>query len=154
MQVTTVADARNARSASTDAAAPACTLRCNLMDIAYRRRVAASVARIPRGAPVQPTVQTLLDRSELALTLLTPAGDLPAGALDAPVLWAHTSDLVDPTPFLDAGHMLLTTGTQFEAGGAGAGAVDAGGTGGIGQADFAEAYVRHLREAGIAALGF
>ncbi|MDR6905332.1 purine catabolism regulator [Agromyces sp. 3263] len=97
---------------------------------------------------MQPTVQTLLDRSELALTLLTPASDLPPGALDAPVLWAHTSDLADPTPFLDAGHMLLTTGTQFEAGEAG------GGAGGVGQADFAEAYVRRLREAGIAALGF
>ena len=64
---------------------------------------------------MQPTVQTLLDRPELALSLLTPAPDLPAGALAAPIAWAHSSDLADPTPFLDAGHVLLTTGTQFEA---------------------------------------
>ena len=75
-----MADAPNARSDATDAAAPACTLRCILLDIAYRRRVAASVARPPRGAPVQPTVQTLLDRPELALSLLTPAPDLALGA--------------------------------------------------------------------------
>ena len=29
------------------------------------------------------------------------------------MVWAHSSDLADPTPFLDAGHVLLTTGTQF-----------------------------------------
>jgi PucR family transcriptional regulator, purine catabolism regulatory protein len=88
---------------------------------------------------VQPTVQTLLDRPELALTLLTPADALPAAALAAPVTWAHSSDLADPTPFLDAGHVLLTTGTQFEA------APDAA---------FAADYVRRLRETGITALGF
>ncbi|RXZ72610.1 PucR family transcriptional regulator [Agromyces albus] len=88
---------------------------------------------------MQPTVQTLLDRPELALTLLTPADRLAAGALAAPVTWAHSSDLADPTPFLDAGHVLLTTGTQFEA--------DAGAT-------FADAYVERLRKKGIAALGF
>ncbi|MBT2500644.1 PucR family transcriptional regulator ligand-binding domain-containing protein [Agromyces sp. ISL-38] len=90
---------------------------------------------------MQPTVQTLLDRPELALTLLTPADRLGAGALAAPVTWAHSSDLPDPTPFLDAGHVLLTTGTQFEAD-AGAGA------------EFADAYVGRLRATGIAALGF
>ena len=88
---------------------------------------------------MQPTVQTMLDRPELALTLLTPADVLPAAALAAPVAWAHSSDLADPTPFLDAGHVLLTTGTQFEA------APDAA---------FAADYVRRLRETGIAALGF
>ena len=93
---------------------------------------------------MQPTVQTLLDRPELALSLLTPAPDLPAGALAAPIAWAHSSDLADPTPFLDAGHVLLTTGTQFEA--------DAEAR--ESEAEFAEAYVRRLRDAGIAALGF
>ncbi|MDQ0573962.1 PucR family transcriptional regulator [Agromyces albus] len=88
---------------------------------------------------MKPTVQTLLDRPELALTLLTPADRLAAGALAAPVTWAHSSDLADPTPFLDSGHVLLTTGTQFEA--------DAGAT-------FADAYVGRLRKTGIAALGF
>ena len=93
---------------------------------------------------MQPTVQTLLDRPELALSLLTPAPDLPAGALAAPIAWAHSSDLADPTPFLDAGHVLLTTGTQFEADDE---ARDS-------EAAFAEAYVRRLRDGGIAALGF
>ncbi|WP_022891404.1 PucR family transcriptional regulator [Agromyces subbeticus] len=88
---------------------------------------------------MQPTVQTLLDRSELGLGLLTPAATLPDGALAAPVVWAHSSDLADPAPFLDAGHVLLTTGTQF---------------GDDADAGFAEDYVRRLRETGVAALGF
>jgi hypothetical protein len=58
---------------------------------------------------VKPTVQTLLDHAELALTLLTPADALPDPALTASVTWAHSSDLADPTPFLDAGHVLLTS---------------------------------------------
>lgn len=89
---------------------------------------------------MKPTVQTLLDRSDLALTLLSPAAGLPAEALAAQVSWAHSSDLADPTPFLDAGHVLLTTGTQF-----GDGADDPG---------FASDYVTRLRERGVAALGF
>ncbi|GAA1782726.1 PucR family transcriptional regulator [Agromyces lapidis] len=90
---------------------------------------------------MKPTVQTLLDRPELGLGLLTPAVALPDGALDAPVVWAHSSDLADPTPFLDAGHVLLTTGTQFADGAAA-------------DAEFAESFVQRLRERGIAALGF
>jgi purine catabolism regulator len=91
---------------------------------------------------MQPTVRTLLDRPELGLTLLTPLESLPPEALDAAVVWAHSSDLADPAPFLDAGHVLLTTGTQFER----ADAAE--------EADFADAYVRRLIETGIAALGF
>ena len=53
-------------------------------------------------------------------------------ALTAPVSWIHSSDLVDPTPFLDAGQVVLTTGTQFSAGTT---------------ADF-ERYVVRLREQG------
>lgn len=88
---------------------------------------------------MKPTVQALLDSPELTLTLLTPADALPAGALTANVNWAHSSDLADPTPFLDAGHVLLTTGTQFERD------ADRG---------FAVDYVQRLHETGIAALGF
>lgn len=91
---------------------------------------------------MKPTVQTLLDRPELALALLSRVSDLPPAELRAPVTWAHSSDLADPTPFLDAGHVLLTTGTQFEAGTAGTAAA------------FADEYVRRLRATGIAALGF
>lgn len=92
---------------------------------------------------MQPTVQTLLDRPELALGLLTPAVDLPPEALAAPVVWAHSSDLADPAPFLDAGQVLLTTGTQFEHDDARADA-----------AGFAHAYVQRLRDRGVSALGF
>ncbi|NYG22176.1 purine catabolism regulator [Agromyces hippuratus] len=88
---------------------------------------------------MQPTVQTLLDRPELALGLLTAPSGLPDGALAARVVWAHSSDLADPTPFLDAGHVLLTTGTQF---------------GDDAEAGFAAAYVERLRQTGVAALGF
>ncbi|WP_246150223.1 PucR family transcriptional regulator [Agromyces intestinalis] len=80
-------------------------------------------------------MQTLLDRRELALGLLVP-GD-PA-AREAPVRWAHSSDLPDPTPFLGAGQVLLTTGTQFD------GASDG----------FATEYVARLVEAGVVGLGF
>src|SRR5690349_975926 len=90
---------------------------------------------------MQPTVRTLLDRPELGLKLLTPPDALPPEALDATIAWAHSSDLVAPAPFLDAGHVLLTTGTQFERAEAD-------------EPDFADAYVRRLLETGIAALGF
>ncbi len=93
---------------------------------------------------MQPTVQTLLDSRELGLTLLTRPDELPADALAATVTWVHSSDLADPTPFLDEGHVLLTTGTQF------GGDAD----GGESDAAFADAYVGRLRETGIAALGF
>ena len=99
---------------------------------------------------MKPTVQTLLDRADLALGLLTPADALAPGALETPVVWAHTSDLPDPTPFLDAGHVLLTTGTQF---GDASGGADASAATSDDDA-FADAYVRRLREAGVAALGF
>jgi len=89
-----------------------------------------------------PTLRTLLASDELALRLLIDEAALPAGALDAPVPWAHSSDLLDPAPFLDPGHVLLTTGTQF---GADAGHDDPERFG---------AYVERLHNAGVAALGF
>ncbi|GGI44638.1 purine catabolism regulator [Agromyces flavus] len=91
---------------------------------------------------MKPTVRTLLDRDDLALTLRTDAASLPDGALDTAVPWVHSSDLDDPAPFLERGQVLLTTGTQF---GTDAGRDD--------PAAF-DAYVARLREAGIAALGF
>lgn len=100
---------------------------------------------------MKPTVQTLLDRSELGLGLLTPEGALAPGALETQVVWAHSSDLPDPTPFLDAGHVLLTTGTQF-GDSASDGAAATGGASDDGA--FADSYVRRLRETGVAALGY
>ena len=91
---------------------------------------------------MKPTVRTLLERGDLALTPLVGEPDLPAGALDAPVPWVHSSDLEDPAPFLEPGQVLLTTGTQFGAD-----------TGHDDPAVF-DAYVARLAGAGLAALGF
>ncbi|MGO1319502.1 MAG: PucR family transcriptional regulator ligand-binding domain-containing protein [Galactobacter sp.] len=46
---------------------------------------------------------------------LRPVDDpnLPEQAWDSPVSWVHSSDLMDPSPFLEPGIVLLTTGTQF-----------------------------------------
>ena len=46
---------------------------------------------------------------DLELELL--AGD---DAADAPVRWVHISELLDPTPWLSGGELLLTTGMQLE----------------------------------------
>jgi purine catabolism regulator len=83
---------------------------------------------------MHPTIRALLAESPLRLTLLERGAD---GALDLAVSWAHGSDLPDPTPFLDAGQILLTTGTQFLDGVAAP-----------------PDYVERLARAGIAGLGF
>jgi purine catabolism regulatory family protein/PucR-like helix-turn-helix protein len=75
---------------------------------------------------------TLLADRPLGLRLL-------AGREGTEVGWAHSSDLLDPTPFLEVDNLLLTTGTQFAAD-APAGAYDD--------------YVARLRAVGVAALGF
>ncbi len=59
-------------------------------------------------------------------------------ALDRPLLWAHSSDLPDPTPWLDTGGLLLTDGVQFS----GASATDA------------RSYVDRLVAQSVLALGF
>jgi PucR family transcriptional regulator, purine catabolism regulatory protein len=51
------------------------------------------------------TVATLLGTPSLSLTLHT-----RAAAVDRPVSWVHVSELPDPTPFLEGGELLLTTG--------------------------------------------
>jgi purine catabolism regulator len=87
-----------------------------------------------------PTLRALLARTALHLRLATPEDDLDPGALDSPVRWVHSTDLSDPTPFLSEGLVLLTTGTQFVS------SAD--------DADVYDAYVRRLRDRGVAALGF
>jgi purine catabolism regulator len=80
------------------------------------------------------TVSTreLLQSSELSLQLL--AGERNA---DRPIRWVHVSELDDPTPWLQGGELLLTTGM------------------GIGSTPAKQrAYVRRLSEAGLAGLGF
>ncbi|MBP2476375.1 purine catabolism regulator [Crossiella equi] len=51
------------------------------------------------------TLRDLLAQPELDLRLL--AGE---AGLDRPLPWAHVSELTDPTPFLEGGELLLTTG--------------------------------------------
>lgn len=59
------------------------------------------------GAPVPLTLRELLDDPGLGLALV--AGR--AGLEDrGPVRWAHISDTPDPTPWLEGGELLLTTG--------------------------------------------
>lgn len=98
-----------------------------------------------------PTLRSLLTNTELALTLRTAEHALPAEALDTPIEWVHSSDLADPTPFLSPGQVLLSTGTQFETGATASG---------LGRESdnpdpaLVFAYVRRLRDAGVAGLGF
>ncbi|QHC59868.1 PucR family transcriptional regulator [Rathayibacter sp. VKM Ac-2760] len=88
------------------------------------------------------TVRDLL--AEPAFRLHVLAGVHDEAALDAPLVWAHSSDLIDPTPWLESGQLLLTDGVHFSS---------EQGTGEQG-ADFSEAYVARLRGRGIRALGF
>ncbi|GAB3615638.1 PucR family transcriptional regulator [Okibacterium endophyticum] len=44
---------------------------------------------------------------------LRPRTQIDAASLDRPIVWAHSSDLIDPTPWLEAGQLLLTDGAQF-----------------------------------------
>lgn len=93
----------------------------------------------------------LLRQFELDLVLLTnttaenTGGRAPLGGpgsdstLTLPVQWVHSSDMLNPTPFLTPRTVLLTTGTQF--------AEDP-------TAEVAEAYVSRLNRAGVTALGF
>lgn len=89
-------------------------------------------------ATIPATLHHLLDDPALGLSLLTP--ELPAETLGAGVGWVHSSDLVDPTPFLSEGQVLLTTGTHFPPG--------------PNANDFYRDYVSRLREHGITGLGF
>ena len=77
----------------------------------------------------------------LSVLLGDPTLDLRllAGEADVEIGWAHSSDLLDPTPFLDGDNLLLTTGTQFD--------TDTAAT------EYAD-YVSRLVKVGVAALGF
>ncbi|WP_084125809.1 PucR family transcriptional regulator [Demequina sp. NBRC 110054] len=86
-----------------------------------------------------PTIRTLLSRRGLDLRLESDPADLPPEALDREIRWVHSTDLLDPTPFLSEGLVLLTTGTQF---------ADAASD------DEYDAYVDRLRRRGVLGLGF
>jgi PucR family transcriptional regulator, purine catabolism regulatory protein len=89
-----------------------------------------------RVVPV--TLEQLLAQPDFHLRLR--AGAEPGTpALREPLAWAHSSDLQDPTPWLRAGGLLLTDGTQFDS---------------DGETAWADGYVGRLVAAGVAALGF
>jgi DNA-binding PucR family transcriptional regulator len=76
------------------------------------------------------TVSQLLGTRALGLTLHT-----GTPAVDRPISWVHVSELTDPTPFLEGGELLLTTGLALRSG-----------------PDLA-GYVRRLADAGVVGLG-
>lgn len=84
---------------------------------------------------VSATLATLLDAPDLQIRLIVPPADV--AALDAAVTWVHSSDLPDPTPWLEPGQVLLTTGAQF-----------------LTPDCAADDYVSRLVAAGVLALGF
>ncbi|MET7997444.1 PucR family transcriptional regulator ligand-binding domain-containing protein [Amycolatopsis sp. NPDC005232] len=77
-------------------------------------------------------LRTVVGNPELALDVVRET--LRPGALDAPVRWAHVSELDDPAPYLLGAELVLTAGVNLprEPG----------------------HYVRRLRDAGVTALGF
>ncbi|WP_165801286.1 PucR family transcriptional regulator [Microbacterium testaceum] len=81
------------------------------------------------------SLRTLLDNDRARLRALTPLDD---EILDRPLSWVHSSDLLDPTPWLEPGNLLLTNGAPFS----GTDAADP------------RAYAERLRDAGVAGLGF
>ena len=100
-------------------------------------------------ATMPATIAMLVADPALRLRLLI---DGPAST--APIEWVHSSDLADPTPFLAAGQMLLTTGRQFLPAGAGDGARLADGVPAGDDPAVYEAYVARLAAAGIRSIGF
>jgi PucR family transcriptional regulator, purine catabolism regulatory protein len=76
------------------------------------------------------TVRDLMEDPALGLELLVDHG------LDQKVRWVHTTELADPSLYLQGGEVILTTGVWIDAGTKPAG------------------FVRPLAEAGVAALGY
>ncbi|RGE22445.1 PucR family transcriptional regulator [Leucobacter sp. wl10] len=89
------------------------------------------------AAPPQPTIALgeLLHQYQLSLVLIAGAAE---DAAERAVQWVHVSELEDPTPFLTPRTVLLTTGARFSA---------------VHDQREADAYVRRLIDAGVAALG-
>ncbi|WP_030978904.1 MULTISPECIES: PucR family transcriptional regulator [unclassified Streptomyces] len=80
-----------------------------------------------------PTLASLVQHSALKLTVR--AG---ADRLDAPVRWAHASELADPVPYMEGGELLLITATNLDAE----------------NLEAMRRYVRRLAAAGVVGLGF
>ena len=127
-------------------------------DIAYRRRVAAgSVASHStdgRAAQCSRPCRPCSTAPSSPSACSRPRPTRSPGALAAPVVWAHTSDLRRPDavprrrPRAAHDRHAVRRGVGGDEHGRG------GATSGRADAAFADAYVRRLREAGVAALGF
>jgi len=81
------------------------------------------------------TLRSLLAERAFGLRIV---GEIAPEHLDRPLLWVHNSDLPDPTPWLEAGQLLLTDGGQFLPP----------------SSTDPDAYCVRLRERGVAGLGF
>lgn len=75
----------------------------------------------------------LLDQEALGLRLVEPAPPVP----DVRLRWAHAIEVLDPTPFLDGGELVLTTGLRMPR-----------------ARDEQAAYVERLAAAGVVGLAF
>ncbi|WP_328922522.1 PucR family transcriptional regulator [Streptomyces griseoaurantiacus] len=102
-----------------------------------------------------PTLASLVHHSALKLTVR--AGE---DRLDAPVRWAHASELADPVPYMEGGELLLITALKLDAEDpevmrryvgrlVGAGVVGLGFAVGVNYEDIPEALVDAAREAGL-----
>ncbi|MFE9809639.1 PucR family transcriptional regulator [Streptomyces sp. NPDC005227] len=80
-----------------------------------------------------PTLASLVHHSALKLTVR--AGE---DRLDAPVRWAHASELADPVPYMEGGELLLITALKLDAD----------------DPDVMQRYVKRLAGAGVVGLGF
>ncbi|MDA2812585.1 PucR family transcriptional regulator [Nocardiopsis sp. RSe5-2] len=83
-----------------------------------------------------PTLGAVLRTPRLGLRLRAGGPD----AESRPVRWVAISELTDPTPYLEGGELVLTTGIRWPEGGGGA--------------DALAAYTRRLADSGAAGLGF
>lgn len=86
------------------------------------------------------TIRSLLEHWGASMKLIVGGDGDDGPSIDEPVLWVHSSELVDPTPFLEASQLLLTDGTQLPSG--------------HHARDRYDAYVARLHDNGILGLGF
>ncbi len=102
-----------------------------------RRVTRPPVAVVPSAGAIEGlmphTLASLVNHTALKLTVL--AGE---DRLDAPVRWAHASELIDPVPYMEGGELLLITALKLDAE----------------DPETADRYVRRVAEAGVVGLGF
>ena len=88
----------------------------------------------PPSTEVNVPLRAVVGNRELALDVVRET--LRPGALDAPVRWAHVSELRDPAPYLLGAELILTAGVNLPD-----------------EAREVDHYVRGLRRAGVTEIG-